>query len=168
VLLAGAAVSLGTLAGVLLIAYKAWYAGQVGEDRAAIIVSLLSLVYAGGAYIFAYAWERGDQVKALRLTLVILVGSVAAVLVAAAAMSLLSRARGGSALLEDRSPLGPSGLARAAASYVEQGRVQLEPEAAPSELMTITCEKCGQAFIPLPPRALCPFCGWAALSTPAA
>jgi uncharacterized OB-fold protein len=36
-----------------------------------------------------------------------------------------------------------------------------EPE---SELWTIRCQACGEQFIPLPPNAICPYCGRAAVS----
>jgi Zn finger protein HypA/HybF involved in hydrogenase expression len=59
-------------------------------------------------------------------------------------------------------------LLKVVGSYVEDGSVDLdrarqEPETQ-SDLFTITCWQCNQDFIPLPPNAACPNCGWTAVT----
>jgi hypothetical protein len=174
-ILVGIALALGTMAGIGAIAYKTWYLHQISENTAIFIVGFLFFIYTGGVWIFSYGWEKGDAAKAIRLTVVIVVLSAVAVLAAALVLAFLSKARassGGSdstgAQTNDRSvfglPVGP--ILRTAGTYVDDGRLEMEDleEKPESELLTLTCGQCGQSYIPIPPRAICPNCGWAAVS----
>jgi hypothetical protein len=109
------------------------------------------------------------------MTVVIVVLSAVAVLIAAIALALLSKSKGGGrgggsgsggdGEIDLGAPL------RVLGSYVEDGSVDLEaatasqPEAPQSDLFRITCWQCGQDYIPLPPRAVCPNCGWNAVTS---
>jgi hypothetical protein len=175
-LLAGAALSLGTLAAIIAIAYKTWYLHQMAEDSSIFILGFLFFVYTGGVWIFSYAWERGDASKAIRMTVAVVVLSAIGVLALAIAFAMLSRARGGGAAssgadealghaARDDGLFSIGGILRTAGSYVDRGRLEIEePEAAPSELETVACDRCGARFIPVPPKALCPYCGTPAVT----
>ena len=177
-LMTGGFLALGTMTGIVAIVYKTWRLHEMSENTSILIIGLLFFVYTGGVWVFSYGWERGDPAKAIRLTVVIVVLSAVAVLIALVAMSILSRAKGG-ASGGDETGAGDSGGAevlgiriapvlRTAGSYVEDGRLQAEaPDESDSELSTVRCEQCGERFIPVPPKALCPFCGWAAVTTAA-
>jgi hypothetical protein len=175
-LLAGGGVALGTFAAIVVIVYKTWYLHQVDENLAILIAGFLFFVYTGAVWIFSYAWERGDAAKAIRLTVVVVVLSAVAVLLLAVAFAVMTRARGAVSMGSGDSAttttggggiFGVGGILRTAGSYVGSGRLEAEPEPAPSELSTIACEQCGARYIPVPPKALCPYCGWAAVSSAA-
>jgi hypothetical protein len=172
-LVLGGAVALATLLAVLVIVYKAWYAQEMAENTATLICGFLFFVYTGGVYIFCYGWERADVGKAVRLTVVVVLLTAVAVLIVALVLAVLSKSKGAvSKASETADGEGENvidlGLLRVVGSYVEDGSVDLdrarqEPETQ-SDLFTITCWQCNQDFIPLPPNAACPNCGWTAVT----
>jgi hypothetical protein len=176
-LVLGGVLAAGTLLAVLVIAYKAWYVQELSENTAIFISGFLFFIYTGGVYIFCHGWERGDTGKAVRLTVIVVVLSAVAVLIAAVAFAVLSKAKGGVAEAAGDAADGAGdeggkgvnlGLLRVIGSYVEDGSFDMEAareEPRPrSDLFTITCWKCNQDFIPVPPRAVCPNCGWTAVT----
>jgi hypothetical protein len=167
----GGAVALGTLAAVLAIVYKTWYAQEMAEDTAILISGFLFFIYTGGVYIFCYGWARGDTGRAVRLTAVVVLLSAVAVLIAALVLAILSKARGGTSSSSDAAgggrELDLEMPLRVLGSYVDDGSVSFEDERKKqdeSDLFTVTCGNCGERFIPIPPKALCPTCGWAAVT----
>lgn len=177
-LITGGALALGALAGVLAIVYRTWYLYEMDADLATLVCGFLFFVYTGGVYIFCHGWERGDVGKAVRMTVIVVLLSAVAVLVAALALAIFSKTKGGGGSASSAGGGGSGGMdlavpLRVIGSYLEDGTVRLddgpreEPaqsEPAQSELQTVTCERCSQRFIPLPPKATCPDCGWAAVT----
>lgn len=180
VLMTGGAVAMGALAAVLAIVYRTWYLHEMDEDLAILVSGFLFFVYTAGIYVFCYGWERGDVAKAVRMTVIVVLLSAVAVLVAGLALAILSRTKGGggSASSAGGGGSGVMNLAvpmRVIGSYLEDGTLRLDDDGGdregpaqsephPSELQTLTCERCSQIFIPLPPKATCPDCGWAAVT----
>ncbi len=167
-LLEGGAVALGTMGAILVLAYKCWYADQIAENTAVLLIGFLFFIYTGGVWIFSYGWCKRDQAKAMRLTAVIVVFSAVAVLIVGVALSMLRSAPAAGEEEEATSAGGGAGnlggVLRTAASYVDDGALHLVHDEARSELNSVACEHCGEHFIPLPPKALCPFCGWSAVA----
>jgi hypothetical protein len=176
-LVLGGVLAAGTFLAVLVIAYKASYVHELSENTAIFISGFLFFIYTGGVYIFCHGWERGDTGKAVRLTVIVVVLSAVAVLIAAVAFAVLSKAKGGVAEAAGDATEGAGGeggegvnlgFLRVLGSYVKDGSIDTEAareEPRPqSDLFTITCWKCNQDFIPLPPRAECPNCGWTAVT----
>lgn len=174
-LLAGGALALGTLASVVAIAYKAWYSHDIAANTAILVAGLLFFIYAAGVYVFCYGWTRYDTAKAVRLTTVIVVLTGASVLIIGVGLALLAKARGpgqgGGAAKAGRGGLRANlaGAFRAFGSYVEEGELPAEEDGPPddaagSDLFTIACRGCGERYIPLPPTATCPSCGWTGVS----
>ena len=170
-LMLGGAVALGALAAVLAIVYKAWYAQELAENTAILMSGFLFFIYTGGVYIFCYGWERGDVGRAVRLTAVVVLLSAVAVLATALVLSILSKSKGGASSDNDAGggarDLDMGMPLRVLGSYVDDGSVRFEDERKKqdeSDLFTVTCGNCQERFIPIPPRALCPKCGWAAVT----
>lgn len=170
-LIAGGAVALGGMAGILAIVYKTWYLQEMSQDLALWISGFLFFVYAGGVYVFCYGWERGDAARAVRLTAVIVMLSAVAVLILAVALSLLSKAKDAAGASEaapgtaSENDFDVAGTLRVLGSYVDDGSYRSETSRPPeSDLYAIDCHNCGQRYIPIPPRALCPSCNWAAVT----
>ncbi len=169
VLVTGAVLALGTLAAIGAIAYHAWYLRDLPENAAIFVCGLLFFVYAAGVYVFSYGWERYDVERAVRLTAVIVVLSAAGFLLLVLLLKLSGRAAGGgqSAGAGDASEVDLGPALRTVGSFVQSGRLEAEDEAEPepeSDLYTMTCGRCQERYIPLPPRAICPHCGWAAVT----
>jgi len=172
-LMTGGAVAMGALAAVLAIVYRTWYLHEMDEDLAILVSGFLFFVYTAGIYVFCYGWERGDVAKAVRMTVIVVLLSAVAVLVAALALAILSRTKGGAGSAAGAAGGGGEGMnlavpLRVIGSYLDDGTVRLDDgereEREESELRTVACERCSQRFIPLPPKATCPDCGWAAVT----
>jgi hypothetical protein len=165
----GLVLAVVSFAVVVYAAYHGWYSHDLSRDWAYAGVGYGFLFYSLGAFIFAYGWQGGDTMKALRLGFFI----CAATLVAIVALIMLLKlradaaARGAGAVAsEARADFDGASLLHTAGSMLlpareEEAQPQL-PRAGP--LFQIICRGCGLSFAPAPPAALCPHCGTAALS----
>jgi hypothetical protein len=170
----GLAVAAIAFAIIAMIAYKTFYSHSVSENTGIFFLGLAFFPYTGGVFLFAYSWERGDIAKALRLTLIVAVISVVALAAFAFILALLSRSKdaakaatGGSGAgwslpgYPDNSMLDMGGPIGAVLGLI--GTAQHKSRDRAVELQ-IGCERCGLSYVPVPPKAACPACGWEAVS----
>jgi hypothetical protein len=166
----------GVLASVSLIliggiGYRTWYQGTMTTDWAYGAIGLLFVIYTFGVFLFAYGYELYDVAKALRLTLIVALLSVAAIFLFAVLVAALSKLKGGSGGDVEESSI-HGGLLRAIGSMAEDriddGRRRQEPDDDDDALVmkpfVVSCQACGETFTPAPPRAVCPGCGRSALA----
>jgi hypothetical protein len=158
-LVGGGALVLVSALLIAFIAYETTYLHRAGESGTIFWLGLAFFPYALGVFVFSLGYELGEPGRALRLTLLILVFSVVVVVAAGVVLLLLSPAGGGEAVLTAHgAQRGRGGLTLAS----EFGPSSDKDELA-SQTFTVTCERCGEMFIPLPPDAICPACGWKAV-----
>lgn len=165
VLLGGAALALLALAFIIMVAYRTWILDENSQERAYTAISLLFGVHTVGVFLFAYGYELYDIGKALRLTIVIALGSVFAIAAVIGAMALLTRTKEvvstASAFVDGAQEEGElrmaGGFFPAPGIPTTLGRFERPVEPAPP--FAITCIGCGRDFQPSPPSAVCPYCG---------
>src|SRR5688572_7330333 len=96
----GAILAGGSLAALAYFAYHGWYVEDISKDLAYAGIGVPFTLFALGVYLFAYAWERRDVARALRLTLIICVVSVVAIAAAIVILALLAKAKGGATVVD--------------------------------------------------------------------
>jgi hypothetical protein len=167
----GLVLAVVSFAVVVYAAYHGWYLQDLSRDWAYAGVGYGFLFYSLGAFIFAYGWQGGDTMKALRLGFFI----CAATLVAIVALIMLLKlradaaARGAGAVAAgSKADFDGASLLHTAGSMLLPAR---EEEAQPQlplprdgPLFQMVCRGCGLSFAPAPPSAKCPHCGSPALS----
>jgi hypothetical protein len=163
-LLGGGSLALVALALIVALAYRTWYLERIDADRGWFGVSLLFVIYVFGIFVFSYAYALYDMGKAMRLTAVVAFVSVVAIFAVIGALALLSKVKDGTGLLQ-----GKSGAVRAVGIFTPTDEDSYEVEPLPDDLpppqpFTIGCASCGARFAPVPPEAICPYCGQAALA----
>ena len=184
-LASGALLALVSAALIVYVVYHGWLAQDIAKDWAYAGIGFPFLAYAAGVFLFSYGWERRDAARALRLTAIVCVLSVVAIFAAIIILAALAKSKGSAASAagsaaastdsEDGSIL-PVPLVRAVGSILgdelearaySDGAGGSVDDAAPLEErpFTIRCLRCGSRFAPVPPRAVCPDCGEAALPT---
>jgi hypothetical protein len=155
-----AAVAAGLCA---FLAYDIWYTREVPSSSGIYGVSLLFCLYVAGAYVFALAWELYDVARALRLTIVLaLLGVVALVFMIGTLIALAFVKTGAGIAVSEQQGEKVIG----ALSYIGSGGEEDGPPKAtpvPGFAM-VTCKSCERQFFPLPPKAICPWCDTAFLS----
>jgi hypothetical protein len=169
-LLGGGALALVCMALMVLLAYQTWYLEQVPVSRAYFGVSLLFVIYVFGLFLFCYGYALYDTAKAFQMTLVLAVLSIIAVFAVIAVFALLAKLKGAASLeaaasgAEKTEPFARAMGSLALGGIEEEGRYRRRKDEPESELFVIHCQSCGERYIPLPPQAICPSCGRAALS----
>jgi hypothetical protein len=159
---------------IALIAYKTFYAHTVSANSGIFFLGLAFFPYTGGVYMFCYAWKRGDVAGALRLTLIVAIASAAALALFAVVLALLSRSKDAATAAakgegaRDWTETGLGNVFEAGRGIPADilmgtfGVAQTQRAAEPA--LRVVCERCGQTYTPVPPRAACPSCGWEALA----
>jgi hypothetical protein len=165
----GLVLAIVSFAVVVYAAYHGWYAQDLSRDWAYAGVGYGFLFYCLGAFIFAYGWQGGDTMKALRLGFFI----CAATLVAIVGLVVLLKLRAGAAAkgagavtASGKTDLDGASLLYTAGSMLLPAR-EAEPQPKlPRDdgLFQMLCSGCGASFAPAPPAARCPYCGTPALS----
>jgi len=169
-ILGGAAVTIVSLFVLGFVAYHTFYAHTVSQNSGIFWLGLAFFPYAGGVFLFCYGYELCDAARALRLTLIVLVVSAAALVAFAVVLGVLSKSKGAAAAVSESSGHSGSavggGLPHAIFSVVDDyaGGSRAAADEAPSDLFAITCERCHHQYMPVPPKAVCPSCGWAAVT----
>ena len=95
-LIPGALIALAALALIIWVAYATWFDESLDGDRATTFLLLLVPVYIVGVFLFSYGYELYDLPKAIGLTFVIVVITVAAVIIVAVLFALLGAMSGSS------------------------------------------------------------------------
>lgn len=156
-LVGGGFLTLVSLALIAYIAYHAVYRHATGTSGAMFWLGVAFFPYATGAFVFSLGYEFGDVGRALRLTLVILLTSVVFLAIASFALIFLVRPEAAaSAIGSERG--NALGIVSRMAGEEDKG---LPPD---DDMFTVTCGRCGVRYIPLPPDAACPECGWQAVT----
>jgi hypothetical protein len=145
---------------IAFITYHAVYLHKSGESGTFFWLGMAFFPYTVGAFVFSLGYELNDTGRALRLTLVILVTSVVFVGIACVALILLTRADAASSAFSGNRGRSAFGLI---AGIGEEDSPQGEGDAS-TDMFTVTCDRCGERFMPLPPQATCPSCGWQAVT----
>src|SRR5262245_42099835 len=89
-LIPGALAAVAFLTVMALVAWETWGDHQRTPSDGLAIIAVLMPFYAASVYVFALGYELYDHAKALRLTLLIVIGTVAIVLIVAVLAALLS------------------------------------------------------------------------------
>lgn len=179
-LLGGAALALVCLALISALCFRTFYEHQIDTNRAYFGISFLFCFYVLGVFLFSYAYELYDTPKALRLTLIAAFISLVFIVIVIVSLSTLAKVKDGVAAVAGQSDsvrqnpvtstllsyMGGTSNADAEAERAKRLRGGYEdfisPELRP---FLIDCQGCGEVFTPVPPKAICPHCGRAALSS---
>ncbi|MPZ50820.1 MAG: hypothetical protein GEU75_16230 [Dehalococcoidia bacterium] len=92
------AIFCGALIGLL--AYRTWMLNDVDPDWAYAGIGCLFVIYSFGLFLFSYGFELYDAEKAVRLTLVLVLLSVAALVVMILVFTVLAKIKAASSLSE--------------------------------------------------------------------
>jgi len=104
-LIPGGLIALGALLLIIVVAYRTWFDGSMDESQAWGFLFVLAPAYVIGVFMFSYGYELYDMPKTIRLTLIIVVLTLAAVLIVAVLFALL----GGSSSSSSKSSSKSSG-----------------------------------------------------------
>jgi hypothetical protein len=177
-LLGGAAVALVCMVLIAALSFRAFYEHRITPDHAYFGISLLFCFYVLGVFLFAYAYELYDLPRALRLTLIAAFISLVFIVLVIVSLSTLAKMKDGVAAVAEQtesvshnplastlvSYMGGTSAAEAEAAEAQRRRGGFEdfisPDARP---FYVTCQGCGQVYTPVPPKAVCPYCGRVAL-----
>ncbi len=173
-MLAGLLLAGGAGAAIGYHVYYGFVTEEIGRERAYWGIGLPFVGLAAGIYIFAYGWQRGDIAKALRMSMWLSLGFVGIIAALLGALAVKrdpdgagrSFFRFGMPQRQRRSGLtiGDSDdnyeYTWAGGSF--GGSEDDAPQQSPG-MLTVHCRNCGDMFIPQPPKALCPNCGYSAI-----
>jgi hypothetical protein len=167
ILVGGAIVALVAMAMTIAFAYKTLYSGEIDADWGYAGIGVLFAIYTLGLFLFSYGYELYDTGKALRLTLILAFVSLIALVLIIAVLAALSKFKDVSTGSHNPSLSSDSAhpLFHVIGSMVSGDENEAPVEEEDTGLFVIHCQGCGERFIPLPPLAVCPGCGRAALSS---
>ncbi|HSL44928.1 MAG TPA: zinc ribbon domain-containing protein [Anaerolineales bacterium] len=167
ILIPGGLVALAALAVIVLVAYLTWFEGELPQNTGLLLIALLAPFYVGGVFLFSYGYELYNIPRAIRLTVIIVFLTVAAVVIVAVLFFVLGSGKG---LPESSSKKKSSGKTKVEARNVpsSSGRVDL-PDLGPLVVLggpgrthtrEVTREVVKEVEVPVAPRAIdCPYCG---------
>ena len=95
ILIPGGLIALATLALIIFIAYQTWIENNLAQNIGVILIIILSPFYVGGVFLFSYGYELYNIPLAIRLTAIIVFGTVAAVVIFAVLFFVLVNMKGG-------------------------------------------------------------------------
>jgi hypothetical protein len=148
----------------------------MARDRAYWGIGLPFVGVASGLYLFALGWQRGEVVKALRMSLWLSLGALGVIVAVLGVLAIKRHWRFGARAVFSRRrgfPRRRSGWSFGGSDdgYYEDDIPVFDPtiysdrtlDPGP-EVLTVHCRNCGDMFTPVPPRALCPHCGHSAIA----
>jgi hypothetical protein len=166
ILIPGGLVALAALGVMILVAYLTWFEGELAQGTGLLLIAILAPFYIGGVFLFSYGYELYNIPRALRLTVIIVFLTFAAVVIVAVLFFVLGSGRG---LPESSSKKKSSGKAkvepRSAPSSGNSGMPNMGPLVilgGPGRTHTreVTREVVKEVEVPVAPRAIdCPYCG---------
>ena len=183
ILIPGGLVALASLAVIVLVAYMTWWEGELPQNTGLLLIALLAPFYVGGVFLFSYGYELYNIPRAIRLTVIIVFLTFAAVVIVAVLFFLLGSGRGlpessskkkssGKAKVEARnipSPSGHTGLPNMGPIVVLGGpgrthtrevtREVVKEVEVPVAPRAIDCPYCGRSYVPAEHNYACPACG---------
>lgn len=166
-LIPGGLVALASLAVIVLVAYMTWWEGELPQNTGLVLIALLAPFYVGGVFLFSYGYELYNVPRAIRLTVIIVFLTFAAVVIVAVLFFLLGSGKG---LPESSSKKKSSGKGKVEAKNIpsSSGHTGL-PNMGPVVVLggpgrthtrEVTREVVKEVEVPVAPRAIdCPYCG---------
>ena len=167
ILIPGGLVALASLAVIVLVAYMTWWEGELPQNTGLILIALLAPFYVGGVFLFSYGYELYNIPRAIRLTVIIVFLTFAAVVIVAVLFFLLGSGKG---LPESSSKKKSSGQGKVEAKNIPSSSGQTGlPNMGPLVVLggpgrthtrEVTREVVKEVEVPVAPRAIdCPYCG---------
>lgn len=168
ILVPGGLVALGALAVIILVAYRTWFDPQIDEATGIRLIALLAPFYVGGVFLFSYGYELYNIPRAIRLTLIIVFLTVAAVVILAVLFFVLGAAGKGLSNSSSDSKKNSSNKQKVQTRSAPSSRSSGWPEIDPVIVMggprrthtrEVTREVVKEVEVPVAPRAVdCPYC----------
>lgn len=165
ILIPGGLVALASLAVIILVAYLTWFEGRLDQGTGLLLIALLAPFYVGGVFLFSYGYELYNIPRAIRLTVIIVFLTVAAVVIVAVLFFLLGSGKG---LPESSSKKKPSGKPKVEANNLPSSGHSGLPNLGPLVILggpgrthtrEVTREVVKEVEVPVAPRAIdCPYC----------
>ncbi len=182
ILIPGGLVALASLGVMLLVAYLTWFEGQLDQSTGIVLLAILAPFYVGGVFLFSYGYELYNVPRAIRLTVIIVFITLAAVVIVAVLFFVLSGGRGiSSGSSKSRSRGGSKAQARnVSSSSSESGfpsmgnvvvlgggqthtrevtREVVKEVEVPIAPRSVNCPYCGRSYVPAEQNYVCPSCG---------
>ena len=183
ILIPGGLVALASLAVIVLVAYMTWWQGELPQNTGLLLIALLAPFYVGGVFLFSYGYELYNIPRAIRLTVIIVFLTFAAVVIVAVLFFVLGSGRGlpesssnkkssGKAKVEAKnipSSSGHTGLPNMGPIVVLGGpgrthtrevrREVVKEVEVPVAPRAIDCPYCGRSYVPVEQKYACPACG---------
>ena len=183
ILIPGGLVALAALAVIVLVAYMTWWEGRLAQGTGLLLIALLAPFYVGGVFLFSYGYELYNIPRAIRLTVIIVFLTFAAVVIVAVLFFVLGSGKGlpessskkrssGKAKVEAKnipSSSGHSGLPNMGPLVVLGGpgrthtreviREEIKEVEVPVAPRSIDCPYCGRSYVPAEQDYACPACG---------
>lgn len=179
ILIPGGLVALAALAVIIIVGYQTWFKGNMDQSTGLVLIALLAPFYVGGVFLFSYGYELYNIPRALRLTVIIVFLTFAAVVIVAVLFFVLGSGKGlpesssnkkssgkptvqakplpsrGSGI-PNLGPLvilgGPGGTREVTREVTKEVEVPVAPR-------SIDCPYCGRSYVPADQNYACPACG---------
>lgn len=172
----GAMIALASIAFIILLAYFTYGDARLNETLGTALILALFPVYVGGVFLFSYGYELYDIPKAIRLTLIIVFITLAAVFMAAVLIVILGAlgkgkssssssssssrsSSGGSRASSFLDGVGPIFINTPYSTNTVTREVVREVPVEPPAPQPIACPHCGRPYIPVENKYACPNCG---------
>lgn len=184
ILIPGGLVALASLAVIVLVAYLTWFEGELAQGTGLLLIAILAPFYVGGVFLFSYGYELYNIPRALRLTVIIVFLTFAAVVIVAVLFFVLGSGRGipesssgskkkssGKAKVEAKNvpSSGNTGLPNMGPLVILGGpgrthtrevtREVIKEVEVPVAPRAIDCPYCGRSYVPAEQNYACPACG---------
>jgi hypothetical protein len=182
ILIPGGLVALAALAVIVFVAYLTWFEGELAQGTGLLLIGILAPFYIGGVFLFSYGYELYNIPRALRLTVIIVFLTFAAVVIVAVLFFVLGSGKGlpesssrkkssGKAKVESRNApsSGSAGLPNMGPLVVLGGPGRTHTREVTREVVrevevpvaprAIDCPYCGRSYVPAEQNYACPACG---------
>lgn len=89
ILVPGGLIALASLGVIILTIYRTWFEDRLSSETGVVLLAILTPFYIGGVFLFSYGYELYNIRRAIRLTLIIVFVTLAAVVIIAVLFLLL-------------------------------------------------------------------------------
>src|SRR5690242_5334978 len=94
ILIPGGLVALAALVVIIIVGYKTWFKGEIDQSTGLVLIAALAPFYIGGVFLFSYGYELYNIPRALRLTVIIVFLTFAAVVIVAVLFFVFGSGKG--------------------------------------------------------------------------
>lgn len=168
ILIPGGLVALAALAVIVLVAYLTWFEGELAQGTGLLLIAILAPFYVGGVFLFSYGYELYNIPRALRLTVIIVFLTFAAVVIVAVLFFVLGSGKGLPETSSNKKKSSTKTKAETGNFPTSSGNSGL-PNMGPLVIMggpgrthtrEVTREVVREVEVPVAPRSIdCPYCG---------